>query len=188
MMKNKLLAVVAASSMMLAACGGSSNNATTNNSDTKTTTETSCGNEAIVPVDPSAKLDQTFDHEKFSVGYPSSLKPQEQLGSDVYIVDNSGLVVISGTYNTDGATLAQLKELADNMVAAVKAAGENPEAPIVKGNSYVIKCDADNLTKWNYCVMKEDKIGLMGSIEYPKDEAAEYEKYVGAILQSIKFK
>lgn len=187
-MKKQLLAVVAASSMMLAACGGSSNNATTNNSETKTATENTCCNEAIVPVDASAKLDNTFEHEKFTVSYPSSLKPQEQLGSDVYIVDNSGLVVISGTYNTEGATLDQLKELAENMAAATKAAGDIPEAPIVKGKSYVIKCDAGTLTKWNYCVMKEDKIGLMGSIEYPKDEAAEYEKYVGAILQSIKFK
>ena len=110
------------------------------------------------------------------------------MGSDFYVADDSGLVVMSGTYNTSGATLDQLKELAENMAVAAKAAGEVPETPIVKGKSYVIKCAAGDQVKWNYCVMKEDKIGLMGSIEYPKDEAATYEKYVGAVLQSIKFK
>lgn len=180
-MKNRFLFAVVAAASLTAACGGANNNATSNNGGAS-------ANEAIVAVDQSAKLDKTFEHEKFTVGYPSILKAQDMGGSDFYVSDDSGLVTMSGTYNTEGATLDQLKELAENMAAAAKAMGDTPEAPIVKGKAYVIKCASGESTKWNYCVMKEDKIGLMGSIEYPKDEAAEYEKYVGAVLQSIKFK
>ena len=189
-MKNKFLFAVVAAASLTAACGGANNNAANNNAaaGTETTTTASSANEAVVPVDPSAKLDQTFENDKFSVSYPSVLKAKEMMGSDFYVTDDSGLATISGTYNTEGPTLDQFKDLAENMAVAIKAAGDVPEAPIVKGKTYVIKCDAGTLTKWNYCVMKEDKIGLMGSIEYPKDEAADYEKYVGAVLQSIKFK
>ncbi|MBR4629771.1 MAG: hypothetical protein IKO57_04940 [Treponema sp.] len=142
----------------------------------------------VMPVDASANLDGVFSNDKFTVRYPASLKQKDVLGSDLFFEDDSGLVTISGTYNTEGTTLEYFKDFAENMVCAIKGAGMNPEAPVVKGKRYVIKAtDEDNIA-YNYCVMKADQIGIMGEFRFPKDEASDYEKYVGAFINSIEFK
>ena len=191
-MKKILMAIVTATSLLLMSCGGGNNNASSNGAATEssnTSASKSTTNEPVLPVDASAKLDKTFENSTYSLQYPSALSPKEAYGEyDCEIQDASGYVTISGTWNTDGVNLDGLAELAANMVASVRATDMTPEAPIVKGNKYVIKASDENMVEYNYCVMKEDKVGLMGSIGFPKDKAAEYEKYVGAIINSIKFK
>jgi hypothetical protein len=183
-MKKVIPTLAMAAAVTFAACSG--NNNANSNSAANNSSDVKC--ELPVAVDASVKLDKTFDHAKFSLSYPGIITVQEMLGSDFYAADSEGLITISGTFNTEGVAVSELGSFAENMAVAIKAAGDTPETPIVKGNSYVIKCDAGNLVKWSYCVMKEDKISLMGEITYPKEKAAECEKYVGAFLSSIKFK
>jgi len=173
-MKKLFFAVVAAASLMFAACGGSSTGGSSN--------------EPLVAVDASVKLDKTFENDKFSVSYPSLLQPGDVMGSDFYFNDESGAVSFNGTFGDGGPTASQLQVTAEGMVGALRATGDTPEEPKVNSNGYVIKSMSGEKVKWSYLTLKEDGVYLMGNLEYPKEQAAEYEKYVGAMLQSIKFK
>jgi hypothetical protein len=191
-MKKTIMTLVAATSLLFAACGGGNNNATSNGAATEsssTSASKAATNEPVLPVDPSAKLDKTFENSKYSLQYPSSLSPKEAFGDDdCAIKDESGYVSINGTWNTDGVNLDGWADFAANMAGAVRATDMTTETPIVKGNKFVIKATDENRVEYHYGVLKEDKVGLLGTIEFPKDKAAEYEKYVGAIINSIKFK
>lgn len=187
-MKRTLMTIAAAASLLLASCGSNGgNNANGGNNGAATETK-AAAEEFVLPVDPSAKLDKTFDHEKFTVQYPSTLEPQTTLGSDLSFATPDGSVKITGTYNTEGVAVADLASMAENMKAAAGAMGETAENPIVKGKAYVIKSKTEDKVIYHYCVMKEDKVGIMGDFEMENEAVAEYEKYVGAVLSSIKFK
>lgn len=175
-MKKHVLALIAAASLMFAACESSEQKSAKSDS-----------NEPIIAVDPSVTLDKTFENENFSVKFPAALNLSDP--SSFHASDESGYVSFGGDFFSDGPTLDQLKFNSEGMAGALRAIGDTPEAPILKGKSYVIKSKTERgLIKWTYCVMKADKVGIAGSLEYPEDQAAEYEKYVGAVINSIKFK
>jgi len=191
MKKRILMTFVAASSLMFAACGGGNNNATPADNqtatDNKTATESNAANDAIIPVDASATLDKTFENDKFSVQYPSALTPKTVEGSDFFIANESGEVTFNFTWNTEGPAISDLQSLLENYVYMLKSQG-TVETQAVKGNKFVIKVSDENTTKYAFGVMKEDKVGVMGEYSYPKENAADFEKYAGALINSIKFK
>ena len=187
-MKKIVLSFVAAASLMFAACESEKTDTAKQGAAVEQKAP-AAADDVVMPVDPSAKLDQTFDNVNFTAQYPSSLAPKDMGGSDFYVCDENGHVVISMTYNTDGATIEQLPTLAENMTYPIKSEGFTEiGAPVVKGKKYVIRATGEVSIGYFFSVMKEDKIGLMGSFQFPKEQAGEYEKYVGAFINSIKFK
>lgn len=175
-MKKLFMTFVAAAALMLAACGGSGNSAAPDKG-------------PVIPVDPSVTLDKTFEHEKFTVQYPSSVFEVES-GADCMLTAENGYVSMSMTYNTTGPTMGQFQTLADN-VAYMKTHDANSKATL-SGNFYAVKSKGtimdENAVVYSFGVIKEDYICIMGDFQIPAEHVAKYEKYVGAMVNSIKFK
>lgn len=186
-MKKVFMTLVAAATLMFAACGGSTTNNAGSDAKAGESTGKAAADEAVWPVDASVKLDQTFDDAKFSVQFPAEFAPKTVSGSDFYVCTESGDAYFQGTYNTEGVDISELASLADNYAFMLKN-DNTVEDPIVKGNRYVIKATNDATVIYSYGVMKEDKVGIMGEFKFPKADAAKYDKYVGAAINSIKFK
>lgn len=175
-MKKIVLTFVAAASMMFAAC------------DSEKSGEGAKSNEPLVAVDPSVTLEQSFEDDHFSAKYPAILETRENMfGTSINAGDDNG-ASFSASFQTDGPTLSQLAENAEGMAGAIHATGDSIESKIVKGNAYVIKSSSENSIKWTYCILKEDRVLVTGAYAYHKEDAAKHEKYVGAVLNSIKFK
>lgn len=184
-MKKVFMTLVAAATLLFAACSGSSTN-NGGSAESGSKAETKAAAEPIIPVDPAAKLDKTYEGDNFSLQFPSSLSPNAELskGESCFIADENEDVVLRGDY-FDWAMQVTMKEYAEQ----IHHDGVTYEAPIVKEKQgFVLKGKSDRNTVYHYMVLKGDKGGVSGSIEFTNDKAAEYDKYVGAIVNSIKFK
>jgi len=188
-MKKTFMTLVAAAALMFAACGGSTTNNGTaesgNAAESKAAVE-----EPIMPVDASATLDKTFDHANFSMKYPSSLAPEKDWTFNTCrLISEDEKVTVTVDHNT--SMFMGAEQYAASWEFPLKAIGYAVQgAPTVKGNKYLLKAvnADDKKTLYAYGVYKNDKEAVIVQFEIPDDKAAEFDKYVGAIFNSIKFK
>lgn len=158
-----------AASMMLAACGGGSSSS-----------------DLPVSSDPTAEkaLDKTVDKPGFSFSYPSAI-----LADDVDYGD-LGVLLSKDEVDLDVKLMyssGNVQEEVDNRKDMMSRAEQNPEAPVVKGNAYVIKATSHGKTLWAFGIVKTGS-QIFATYSYPADEASEYEKYLGAIMKSVTIK
>lgn len=143
---------------------------------------------------PATDGDQTevkgtvVDLANFSVTLPEGWKEGYKSETNLNAANEAGDVDFSATYNDMGPTLDQLKTYGDNLVAMVKGQGETPEEPKIDDKVLTLKSVKDGKINISYAVMKEDKIGVAGSIKFPEAKAAECEPIVDQLLKGIAFK
>ena len=130
----------------------------------------------------------TYEGEKFTLVYPESFKETYKSEEMVNASSEDGAIKLDATFNDMGPTLDQLKVYAENYSGMMKSQGATVEEPNIDGNNLTIKSIKDGEVNMHFVVMKEDKIGVSGSLKYPEDKAGECEPMIKNIMSSIKFK
>lgn len=158
----------------------------------------SCGNKAVadnVKAEENAEAEKiaddgtTFDGKNFSLVYPKEFAETYSSDDVVNAEDKSGGdCKLDATYNDMGPTLSELKIYAENWTAMKKADDCNVEKPVIDGKVLTIKSVEDDETEIHFVVMKEDRIGIAGSLKFKSEDEAKYEPVVRSIIKSIKFK
>lgn len=140
------------------------------------------------PENVEAAAGNAFELANFSVALPDGWKDTYKNDGTLNATNEAGDCKFDATYNDGGPTLDQLKTYADNLAGMKKNAGETVEDAKIDGKVMTMKSVKDGNVTISYSVMKEDKIGVAGSFQYPEAKAEECEKALDTILKSIKFK
>ena len=183
-------------STMFVACGGSSTNnaAQTDNasaSNESAAPKSSAAGTVEVPVSVDAaavkELDQKVDKSQFTLSYPSIFKPasEEAFGNDgVYLTDGTaGFQLMAANMYLP----TKIKEEADNMKGMMTRQSFKFDEPTVTNNAYATKYIDNGRAVWKFGIANGNYL-MNGEYAYPDDQAAKYEKYLGAMLQSMKLK
>ena len=192
-MKRIFMTLVAAAALMFAACGGSTTNngaaQSDNATEAKADSKPKAPAEPIWPVDATVTLGKTFDHEKFTLQYPASLSDFGSSGSMFDFKDDAKHVEFGGEFFEYGLG-CDLKSYAAQYDEIFKFQGyQTHEEPVITGNTgFVIRAKNDMYTCYRFVLLYDENIGVRGMLEFPNSQAAEYDKTLGAILNSIKFK
>ena len=145
---------------------------------------TACGNKSAAPAEgdndkdaPATEVKGTkFEGANFALTYPEALK--ETYSSDEMI--NAG--------NDMGPAISELKTYLDNY-ASVLMKDAKMEDSNIDGKTLTAKfVKEDGSVNMHFVVMKEDKIGVSGSLKCNKDKEEEAKGYVDSIIKSITFK
>ena len=186
-MKKVFMTLVAAASLMFAACGGSTTN---NGAATESAASKAAAEEPIWPVDASAQLDKTFDHSNFTMKYPSSLVlDSDWTANTCRLLSADEKVTVTVDHNTN--MFMRVEQYAEAWDFPLKAIGYVIQGkPTVKGKKYVFKAvnADDKKSLYGYGVYKNDDEAVIVQFEIADEKAAEFDKYVGAMFNSITFK
>lgn len=153
---------------------------------------TACGNKggeaaagAEEPAAAAIEDGNKFDGAKFSLVYPKEWK--ETFASEETInASAEGGVDFNATYNDMGPAVAELAIYATNWKGMKQNA--TVEEPVINDKVLTIKAVEGDNVEMHFVVMKEDKIGVTGSVKFPKDKEAEFEPVVQGIIKSVAFK
>ena len=124
----------------------------------------------------------------FTVALPEGWKDTYKSDTNVNASNEEGDCTFNATYNDGGPTIDQLKTYADNLAGMKKNEGGTVDEPKIDGKVMTMKSVKDGKVTMSYATMKEDKIAVAGSFEYPEAKAAEAEKLFNTVLKSITFK
>lgn len=193
-MKKLFILACLAASVTLSSCGGSSSNGSASSADASaekgSTSSKGSASGLILPLSADAsavkELDKTVDKDGFSFSYPSSLPDAGDFGGDKGARLNDGKADFSFMI-TDDIIDIKAQDEADNMYGMLDRGGQKPEPATVKPNGYTIKASKGDETIWKFAVIK-GRNQVFGTYSYPTADAAKYEKYLAAIMQSVTFK
>ena len=89
-----------------------------------------------------------------------------------------------------GPTKSQLKTTGENYKAMVHALDQEATIgePVVDGNVVYLKSTVDGRGRIDYTMLKEDRVGVMGSITCPQEQTDNWEKQLFPILKTVVFK
>lgn len=133
----------------------------------------------------------TYEGENYSIGYPKTMKETANLrGITINAATEDGSCRFDATYNDHGPAISELEKHAENYPYMIKSLDKDAtiDKANIKGKTLTIKSVSKGEVNMHFVVMKEDKIGISGSLKCKEDKAAEYEKYLKPIMNSIKFK
>lgn len=136
----------------------------------------------------TAQAGNAFELANFSITLPDGWKDTYKSDGNLNAANEAGDCTLNATYNDSGPTISQLKTYADNLSGMLKNGGETVDEAKINDKVMTIKSVKDGNVTISYAVMKEDKIGVAGSIKYPEAKAGECEKMTDTILKSITFK
>lgn len=159
-------------------------------------TVSACGNKVQTTEAPQTaqaadtiKDGTTYEGKNYSLVYPKELKETYADEEIINAEDQSdNYCHLDATYNDYGPTLDQLKLYATNWVGMKEAEGCSVDKPAIDGKNITIKAVKDGETEIHFVVMKEDRIGISGSLKFKSEKLADYEPVVKSIMNSIKFK
>ena len=161
-------------------------------------TLTSCGKkDATGEAKSEEKTEETTpanftvsESEKFSIAYPDIMKETLNRGNVVNASSEDGSCRIDATFNDHGPAISELNKYAENYPYMIKSLDKDAtiEKANIQGNVLTIKSISEGEVNLHFVVMKEDKIGIAGSLKCKEDKISEYEKYLKPIMNSIKFK
>ena len=170
-MKKFFVLTLAAVAMLFASCGGGSNSGSSNN---------------VEPLKEGVK----FECDHYSVMLPTGMKESWKSGDLLNAQSEDGSVFFTANYYTGGPTKSQLKVTGEGLVGMVHGLNQEAkcEEPKVDGNMVTLKSIADGKVRLDYTYLKEDRIGVTGSLQFPEEDAAQWEEKFLPILKSIVFK
>lgn len=180
-MKAKTLNIMLiAAALTFSACGNK-NEANAQNSDST----------AIEQAADVIKDGKTFEGDHFTLVYPKELEEtfstgellNAQLKGDEYCF-------LDATYNDFGPNLDQLGIYAENLTSMRESSGCKVDKPNIDGKVLTIRIVSEEKgrTEIHFVVMKEDRIGISGSLTFDSDKEAKYLPIAQSIVKSIKFK
>lgn len=193
-MRKSILLCFAAVAMMFTACGNNTENnqteTTASNIEAEATANDNTGNEATNTNDGAGQEYKAakFEGTHFTLDYPESFKVTYQSTGTFNAKSEDGKVKLDATYNDMGPTIDQLKEYANNYIGMMKNGGSTVEEPKIDGKNLTIKSVKDEIVNMHYVVLKEDEIGVTGSLKYPENKSSECEALLKNIMNSITFK
>ena len=145
----------------------------------------------------------TYELSGFTVKVPAEFVKSEGWSSETNLSLNSEAVNLRedgeeygssatvNVYDFEGS-ITDLNEYANNMLWSVKAMDEECEAPIVEGNTVLLRStselDEGFMINWRFLVVNEDGRIAGGTISYFSEDAKFYDGIVAPIIQSIQFK
>ena len=153
---------------------------------------TSCGNkggEAANGENAEAaeviKDGNKFEGKNFSLVYPKEWK--ESIASEETInASADGDVSFDATYNDMGPAVAELATYATNWKGMKQNA--QVEEPVINEKVLTIKAVEGDKEEIHFVVMKEDKIGIAGSLKFPAAKEADFKPLLESIIKSVEFK
>lgn len=164
----KKLFVMAAAALFFAACGG--NGGSSSN---------------VEPI----KDGVTLETEKYSVMVPQGMEESFRYDNTVNATAEDGSL-FAINFMEGGPTKSQLKTTGENYKAMVHALDQEATIgePVVDGNVVYLKSTVDGKGRIDYTMLKEDRVGVMGSITCPQDQTDNWEKQLFPILKTVVFK
>ena len=174
-MKKNFLMAVAAFAMILAACGNKSAAPAEGENDKDA---------------PETEVKGTkFEGAKFTLVYPEALKETFASEETLNARNEDSSIALDATYNDMGPAVAELKTYLDNYTSMMKNMDATLEDSKIDGKTLTAKFVKENGdANLHFCVMKEDKIGVAGSLKFSKEKAEEAKGYIDSIIKSIEFK
>lgn len=172
MKKFSFFAVFALAALLTVACGSKGQEATAEG-----------GAEAAEAVQDGNK----FEGQNFTLVYPKEWKETFASEGTLNASSEDG-VSLDATYNDMGPAVSELNVYANNWKGMKEASGATVEAPDIEGSVLTIKSVADGKTEMHFVVMKEDKIGVAGSLKFPEGKEADFEPVLQSIIKSVAFK
>lgn len=131
----------------------------------------------------------TFEGKNFSLVYPKELTETYASETTVNAEDKSeNYCHLDATFNEMGPALSELSLYANNWVAMKEADGCKLNKPAIDGKVLTIKAVKNDETELHFVVMKEDRIGVAGSLKFKSENDAKYEPVLRSIIASVKFK
>lgn len=130
----------------------------------------------------------TYDGAKFSITYPEGWKETWASEETLNASSEDGTVKLDATFNDMGPALSELGTYAENWTGMMENQGSTVEKPKIDGKLLTIRSIKDGEVNYHFVIMKEDKIGIAGSLKYPEAQAAEWDGKVAAIAKSVAFK
>ncbi|MBR6338699.1 MAG: hypothetical protein IKR63_01015 [Alloprevotella sp.] len=130
-----------------------------------------------------------FEGKNFSLVYPKDF--EETYASDESLnaeCKGEKTCHLDATYNDMGPALSELETYATNWKGMKEANGCKIVNQDIKDKVLTIKSTKDDETEIHYVVMKEDKIGVAGSLKFKTADEATYEPVLQGIIKSISFK
>lgn len=183
-MKKKVLLAIAAFAMIFAACGNKN----------AAPAESEAANEANEATEaaeaPEVEVKGTkFEGAKFTLTYPEALKETFASEETLNARNEDSSIALDATFNDMGPAVAELKTYLDNYTSMMKNMDANLEDSKIDGKILTAKYVKENGdANLHFVVMKEDKIGVSGSLKFSKDKAEEAKGYIDSIIKSIQFK
>jgi len=180
-MKKKVLLAIAAFAMIFAACGNKN----------AAPAESEAANEATEAAEaPEVEVKGTkFEGAKFTLTYPEALKETFASEETLNARNEDSSIALDATFNDMGPAVAELKTYLDNYTSMMKNMDANLEDSKIDGKILTAKYVKENGdANLHFVVMKEDKIGVSGSLKFSKDKAEEAKGYIDSIIKSIQFK
>ena len=155
-----------------------------------------CGNKSAAPAEgdngkdaPATEVKGTkFEGANFTLTYPEALKETYSSDEMINAGNEDGSIALDATYNDMGPAISELKTYLDNY-ASVLMKDAKMEDSNIDGKTLTAKfVKEDGSVNMHFVVMKEDKIGVSGSLKCNKDKEEEAKGYVDSIIKSITFK
>lgn len=177
-MKKFQLFLFICAALGLSACNGKTDNNTTN--------ESNADNEQVA----EALADgNTFEGANFSLVYPKELTETYSSETMFNADDKSGNYChIDATWNDSGATISQLPEYSKNWKGMKEKDGCTVDEPVINDKILTIKAVKDGKVELHFVVMKEDRLGVTGSLKFDAGKESQYEPVLKSIIASVKFK
>lgn len=151
---------------------------------------TSCGGEEKKANDEAAAAavqdGNKFETEKYSITYPKEWKETSTFQNTINAESADGEMKLIANCDDGGPTIAQLGEYANNLKAFHQSG--KVEDPVINDKTMTMKAVDPDKVEIHFAVMKEDKVGVIGSIKCPEAKAGEAETILQGIMNSIQFK
>lgn len=191
-MKKMIMPLVAALMAATACTGINDNTANDNQGNGEATDQTEQTATPQTPgttatADPLAEA-VTFEADHFTITYPATMKQTYASRGTVNAKAEDGSCKLDATYNDMGPKLDQLKTYAGNYVGMMKNGGSTVDEPKIDGKMITIRSVKDDEVNLHFVVMKEDEIGVSGSLKCNKDKETECQQVLQAMMSSITFK
>lgn len=161
---------MAAAALMFAACGGDKGGSTEN----------------VEPI----KDGVTMESENFTIMVPQGMVESWNSMGTINATAEDGAVRLAISFMEGGPTKSQLKTTGENYKAMVHALDQNATIgePKVDGNLVTVKSTCEGKPRIDFTYLKEDRIGVCGSLVYPEESAAQWEDKLVPILKTVVFK
>ena len=167
----KKILAIAVAAFAFAACGGGNGGSSSSN---------------VEPI----KDGVTMESEHFTIMVPQGMVESWNSMGTINASSEDGAVRLAVTYMEGGPTKSQLKETGANYKAMVHALDQNATIgePKVDGNVVTLKSTCEGKPRIDFTYLKEDRVGVCGSLVYPEDKAAQWEDKLLPILKTVVFK
>lgn len=172
-MKKISLLLIAAATFAFTSCGGNKEGAT------QDPAQEAAAQEAV-------KDGVNFEGEHYTLTYPKGWQETSAFGDVLNVQSEDGEMKFIANFDDGGPTIAQLGEYATNL----KAFHQNGkmEEPVINDKVLTVKAVDEGNVEIHFAIMKEDKVGLIGSIKAPEAKAADAETALKGIMGSVAFK